>query len=129
MAKIKWLIVGAAFMILFVASIVRAADEDKPAADQVHRFKGKIVMVILESSSALEDRPSSEAIKDAEVEKIGDRYFLTGAVHLSAADAEDSQSEWRRGAKVGIALSSIKCFYLYSPEEFEIASKSLYDEE
>jgi hypothetical protein len=121
--------VAAAFMLmLLVSSLTLRADENS-APPEAERFKGKIVLVIIEQSNPLEQRNKTEFLKDAKVETIGGRSFITGTVHLSPRERGDSTQDWRNGASVGIPIAKVGAYYAYSPERFDEVYPALSDNE
>jgi hypothetical protein len=120
--------VAVLLLMLWVTSLTLHA-EDKTAIPDADRFQGKIVMVYIDRSSSVEQNSSSEFIKNARIEKIGDRFFITGVVQLSPAEKGLPENEWRDGASVGFPWEKINAYYAYSPEMFETVYRSRPDAE
>jgi hypothetical protein len=129
MKRFKWLTAGALLLILVVGSMTLRSSAESPAAERPSRFQGKIVLVFVDNSSALEARSSSEFLKEPVIERIGDRDFIIGAVQLSPQERSNSQSLWREGAIVWIAWNRVANLYVYSPEQFENTFKAVPDDE
>src|SRR5262245_42741295 len=93
-------------ILVIAAATVHGAD-DRPTAGEANRYKGKIVVVNLDNASNMQSG-SSEFLKDAIIEKIGDRYFISGTVELTPDEADDQTNAWRKGTQASIAWSKVE---------------------
>ena len=76
----NYLAIAGCILSLFAACLSSAASPEKDANEQSSvSFKGKVVLLIIDRSSALEKKSDTEYISDAVIQKLGDRYFITGA--------------------------------------------------
>jgi hypothetical protein len=119
MNKKRWLSIGGLLLAIAAGSLAISADKKTTRSAESNIFDGKIVVVITDRSNALENRESSEILKEPEIRKIGGKVFIVGATHLSS----DAAADWRRGAEVGIEWNSVRGFYAYSPKQFEEVDK------
>jgi hypothetical protein len=119
-----WLIVlGLALGTSSALTAEESADKS-PALD----MKGKVVMLMVDYSSALEDKRSSEYLMDAVVQEIGGRYFITGRAYSLKEPPKDSPIDWRKGAHIGIAWDKVQQFYIFAPEQMEEIIKKRVEE-
>jgi len=88
-------------------------------AELSESFRGKILMLEIDRSSALESRSGHAVLKEARILLIGDRYFLHGTGH---APAEYKQS-WYNDTFVGISWESVSRYYVMTYEQFEEYTK------
>jgi hypothetical protein len=126
-AKFKWLIVVAILAVGIVSALSVQAEEESTQPGLAQRFKGKVVMVVLGSANSLDSQSSTEALENVAIEKIGDRYFMTGDIHLTSSELESPKSNWRQSASGGIAMENVYQYYVYSPEQYDKAMKALTD--
>src|SRR5436305_82318 len=75
-------------------------------------FSNKIVVVIIDQSSAVERRQNTEVLEHATMSQIGGRYFIVG----NAYSPSDLSTNWRTGSQVGVAWEKVHMYYAYSPE-------------
>jgi len=91
-------------------------------------FKGKVLLLIIDRSGPLEKKDDSEYISDAVLQKLGDRYFVTGNAY-TYKDAPGDRHDWRKGAQVGIAWEKVQQYYVYSPERIDEIMKKRYEDD
>ncbi len=101
-----------------IAMIAHAAD-DKPAEKRAPDFAGRIVMLVVDHSNALENKRGSEYLENAQLQEIGGRYFILGDAYSPKSEAEDPSEDWRKGSQVGIAWEKVQQFYVFSPEQMD----------
>jgi hypothetical protein len=82
-------------------------------------FTGKIVVVIIDQSSAVERRQNTEILDHATMTQIGGRHFIVG----NAYSPSDVPANWRTGSQVGVAWEKVHMYYAYTPEQFKNYSK------
>jgi hypothetical protein len=121
--------VAAAFLLTVLVTSLTLRAEEKTASPVADRFKGKILMIYIDRSSSMEQNSSTEFIRDARIEEIGERFYITGVVQLSPAEKDHSENEWRDGASVGFPWDKINGYYAYSPEQFEKVFQPPADDE
>jgi hypothetical protein len=121
--KTKWLVAGAILVIAIIGVLSVQAEQESTPPGLAQRFKGKVVMVVLTSDNG------SEALENVAIEKLGDRYFMTGDIHLTSRELESPKTSWRQTASGGIAMESIHQYYVYSPEQYDKAMKALNEAE
>jgi hypothetical protein len=108
--------IGALLMIIAIGSLSSAEDKHGDQDDDsATNFAGKIVMVIVDRSSALEQDKTSEIFTNAAIRKIGDRYFITG----TAYPRPNAENDWRGGAEAGVVWEHVHQYYAYTPEQFK----------
>lgn len=95
--------------------VERSFADDSKNPLPTHDFSGKVVMLEVDRSIAVESKSSSLVLKDPIVTKIGDRYFIRGLGHAPASHADS----WYHGVEVGVAWDSVARFYAMPPEKFE----------
>jgi thymidylate kinase len=116
-------------LVAVLAIVTRAADNSAKEHADID-FKGKVVVLVVDRSSALEKKVDTGYISDAVIQKIGDRYFISGAAYSWKDDTDKAPSrDWRRGSQVGVAWDSVKAFYLYSPKRMEEMIKKRTEDE
>ncbi len=89
--------------------------EDSSMSDISEAFRGKIVMIEIDRSSALESKSNHAVLKDAQVLLIGDRYFIQGKGHTP----KGYEGSWYKNAVVGISWSDVTRYYVMTLEQFE----------
>jgi hypothetical protein len=109
----------AVFLLAAVGASTAFAAEETASNSSPANFKGKVVMLMVDYSSALEDKRSTEYISDAAVEEIGGRYFVTGKAYSMKEPPKDSPPDWRKGAYIGIAWDKVQQFYVFTPDQIE----------
>jgi len=114
---------GAILIAVIVAVFSVQAEQETTPPSLAQRFKGKVVMVILSGTDA--QNGNSEALENVAIEKIGDRYFMTGDIHLRKSELESPKTSWREASSGGIALDTIDQYYVFSPEQYDKAMNSL----
>lgn len=82
-------------------------------------FSDKIVVVIIDQSSAVERRQNTEILDHAVMSQIGGRHFIVG----NAYSPSDVPPNWRTGSQVGVAWEKVHMYYAYTPEQFKNYSK------
>jgi len=116
--------VPSAIFVWWLSALAAASDDlDNPASPPSPIFAGKIVVLIVDQSNALEQRSDSEVLTDAVVREIGNRFFITG----TAYSPPEVEANWRTGAEVGIAWEKVKTYYAYPPEQFKNYAKMWTD--
>jgi hypothetical protein len=125
LAKKIWLIAGAILVVAIVGVLSVQAEDESAQTGSAQRFKGKVVMVVLGSANSMDSQSSTEALENVAIEKIGDRYFMTGDIHLTSSELESPKSNWRQSASGGIAMENVYQYYVYSPEQYDKAMKAL----
>jgi len=120
MARSSLLVTGALLSIVALGSLPSAAEEGQAEDPSAISFEGKIVMVIVDRSNALEKRETSEIFKEAAIRKVGGRYFITGIAY----PRPDEQNDWRGGAEAGVAWDHVHQYYAYTPEQFKKLEES-----
>jgi len=119
-----WLIVFGLALDTSSAFTAEEAADKAPALD----MKGKVVMLMVDYSSALEDKRSSEYLLDASIQELGGRYFITGRAYSLKEPPKDSPFDWRKGAQIGIAWDKVQQFYIFAPEQMEEIIKKRVEE-
>ena len=119
------------FMVLLIVSALPnasfvAAGEGKAEVAKAPVFDtgGKIMVLLVDRSNALEQRHDSEVIENAKFQTIGGRLFIVGTAYENPNDEHD----WRKGAEVGVAWEEVTSFYLYSSEQFQNYANSIDSE-
>jgi hypothetical protein len=120
-----WRALAAASLVLIAAyaySVVAddAAQKAKPPSPD---FSGKIVVVIIDQSSAVERRENTEVLEDAAMSQIGGRYFIVGKAYTPA----EVSTNWRSGSQVGVSWEKVHMYYAYTPEQFKNYAKRWSD--
>ena len=125
MAKLIWLVVGSLLLMAVIGTLTAVAENETEESRSPHIFAGKIVIVITEHSNALENKQSSETLKDAEIRKLGNKFFIVGTAYTRS----EASSDWRVGATVGVDWNIVKQFYAYTPDQYEKVDKLWTDQE
>jgi hypothetical protein len=81
-----------------------------PAPVQNNIFEGKIVTAYLDDPL----KGSGQVMKDARLEKIGDRWVLLGT-----GVSTGQPGEWDDGLIVGISWDSVTAFYVFTQAQFD----------
>ena len=107
-----------------------AAESDAKEQSSMN-FKGKVVLLIIDHSSALEKKSDTEYISDAVVQKLGNRFFITGAAYSFKETEESSKprADWRKGSQIGVAWDKVQQYYVFSPERMDEIMKKRQEDE
>jgi|tagenome__1003787_1003787.scaffolds.fasta_scaffold20522624_2 hypothetical protein len=105
-----------------------AAEKDAKEQSSL-TFKGKVLLLIIDRSSALEKKSDTEYLSDAVVQKLGDRYFITGAAYSWKDDAAKDRHDWRKGSQIGVAWEKVQQYYVFSPERMDEIMKKRQEDE
>jgi hypothetical protein len=95
-----------------------AENTDNANASTVHQF-GPGTLVVQNTES---QQPS--LMKNARLEKIGDRYFVHGTGHNLKRVADDDRYTWYDGTDVSVAWSSVYSYYLLTGDQEEKYEKA-----
>jgi hypothetical protein len=126
----NYLAIAGCILSLFAACLSSAASPEKDANEQSSvSFKGKVVLLIIDRSSALEKKSDTEYISDAVIQKLGDRYFITGAAYSWKDDTAKDRHDWRKNSQIGVAWEKVQQYYVFSPERMEEIMKKRLEEE
>ena len=106
---------GSLATVLWLAASAAAEDTANAPQEQPLDFTGKIVVLVLDESIAMERKSGTEILANAHIRLLGDRYFIVGKAYAVPDDAPS----WRTGTEVGVAWSRVKAFYAYTPELFD----------
>lgn len=85
-----------------------AAQNAAPVQNDI--FHEKIVTVYLDDPL----KGSGQVMKDARLERIGDRWVLLG-IGVSTGQA----GEWDEGLTAGISWDDVTAFYIFTPAQFD----------
>jgi hypothetical protein len=108
-----------------IANIVAAGKENSDVSETAaFDSTGKIMVLLVDRSSALEQKQDSEVIENAKILTIGGRLFIVGTAYENPNDEHD----WRKGAEIGIAWEEVTSFYLYSRKQFQNYAKAIDSE-
>ena len=107
------------------ASAAEGGNNAQPGID----FKGKVVLLIVDYSNALENQRDTEYLSNAVIQKLGDRYFITGDAYSLRDAPESARRDWRKGSHIGIAWEKVQQFYVFSPEKMEEIIKRRLEED
>jgi hypothetical protein len=129
MLKLNRVALLALYLLVVVGASTAFTAEEAKSNSSTANFKGKVVMLMVDYSSALEDKRSTEYIIDPAVEEIGGRYFVTGKAYSMKEPPKDSPPDWRKGAHIGIAWEKVQQFYVFAPDEIEEMLKRRMDED
>src|SRR3954465_443369 len=114
------LAVWAPILMLFAASVLPThAAENETKKQSAINFKGKVLLLIIDRSSALEKKSDTEYLSDAVVQKLGDRYFITGTAYSWKDEATKDRHDWRKGSQIGVAWEKVQQYYVFSPERMD----------
>jgi len=97
-------------LLTIVFSIGTKTSAQNAAPTQNEIFDGKIVTVYLDDPL----KGSGQVLKDARLEKIGDRWMLLGT-----AVSTGQEGEWDEGLTAGIAWDAVTAFYVFTQIQFE----------
>jgi hypothetical protein len=123
----RWISLG---LLVLVACAVPALAENESGDDQSPLdFKGKVVLLILDQSNALEHKSGSEYLRDAVIQELGGRFFITGSAYSFAGTTDEPPRDWRKGSQIGIAWDKVQQFYVFSPEQMDEMLKKRMEEE
>ncbi len=101
--------VGLALLtVVFSTGTQSAAQNAAPVQNEI--FDGKIVTVYMDDPL----NGSGQVMKDARLEKIGDRWILLGT-----AVSTGQEGEWDEGLTSGIAWDAVTAFYIFTQAQFE----------
>ncbi|MGD9635868.1 MAG: hypothetical protein AB7G28_14560 [Pirellulales bacterium] len=101
--------------LIAVAADIPEAPETSPID-----FTGKIILLLVDRSNALEQKNDSEVIENARMANIGGRIFVIGTAYPNPHELND----WRKGAEVGVAWEEVTSFYIFSKEQFQNYAKA-----
>lgn len=90
-----------------------AAQNAAPVQNEI--FHEKVVTAYLDDPL----KGSGQVMKDARLEKIGDRWILLGT-GVSTGQA----GEWDEGLTAGISWDDVTAFYIFTPAQFDEKIKS-----
>lgn len=85
-----------------------SAQNTAPIQNEI--FTGKIVTVYLDDPL----KGSGQVMKDARLEKIGDRWILLGT-GVSTGQA----GEWDEGLTAGVSWDAVTAFYIFTQAQFD----------
>jgi hypothetical protein len=122
--KAKWVL-----LILFAYHSPTHAAEDSSDEQAGIDFKGKVVLLIVDHSNALENKRDTEYISNAVIQKLGGRYFITGNAYSLEDAPDNAPRDWRKGSQLGIAWEKVQQFYIFSPERMEEMIKRRLEED
>lgn len=91
--------------------------EDATPIPSDELFKGRIVVLRIDQSSALETKESSRAVTQVSIQEIGGRYFVTGLAYVSDHPEFSSQA-YLKGVSVGIAWERVSEFQAYTEDQY-----------
>ena len=95
----------------FNSSPPESSDKTPAASVEQSDFQGKFILI------GTRDTNAGEYLQEAELTKVGDRYFIKGKVVLTPKE----DNVWRREATVLVAWDRIATIYIYTPEEWKKA--------
>jgi hypothetical protein len=128
MSRTSWLVPCVLLLLIAVVALsVRAENKPSEPVPEIN-FSGRIVWIFVDQSSALEQRRSTEILREPTIQKIGNRYFIIGEAVLRQKDG-DNTYDWRKGAVVGLAWDVVQQYYSYTPEQFEEVMERWTDED
>ncbi|HEX3599511.1 MAG TPA: hypothetical protein VHU84_05175 [Lacipirellulaceae bacterium] len=120
LARYRFWLAFASLLILAIIGYSLLAREVPQKADSTEPdFSGKIVVVIIDRSSAVERREDTEVIENASMVQVGNRPFIIG----KAYSPEGVEANWRTGSDVGVAWEKVQVYYAYTPEQFKNYAK------
>jgi hypothetical protein len=114
-----WIVSASLFILAIVCYSLSARETPHKADATEPDFTGKIVVVIIDRSSAVERREDTEVIENASMVQIGKRPFIIG----KAYSPEGVEANWRTGSDVGVAWEKVQVYYAYTPEQFKNYAK------
>lgn len=99
--------VVACLVFALTAASSTAVQNTAPAENEI--FHDKVVTVYLDDPRS----GSGQVLKEAKLQKIGDRWFLVGkAVYTGQA------GEWDDGLTSGVSWDDVTAFYIFTEEQF-----------
>ena len=113
------------FAVIAIASLTADAADDKPVEKPTPNFIGRIVMLVVDHSNAMESKRGTEYLENAQLQEIGGRYFIFGDAYSPNSEKSESDEsseaseDWRKGSQVGIAWDKVQQFYVFSPEQMD----------
>lgn len=107
--KILSVISAIALTAIALTMLPASAQDEAPPVDP-NRFAGKVAVVYLRNM-LVED---GILVRDAKLEKIQDRWFLTG----ESPDVGDPE-DWMSGAEVSIEWARVESFHTLTEEHFQ----------
>ena len=87
-------------------------------------FEGKIVVVTVDRSSALESKSSSRSMTDAKVVEIGRRFYIIGTAYVPD-DSNFEHYEYMQGVSIGIVWEEVSEFRAFTEEQFGVYMRIL----
>jgi hypothetical protein len=112
--------------VLYVGSSLLLAANETAKADTDIDFSGKVVLLIVDYSNAVENKRGTEYLNEPVIKKIGDRYFIAGKAFSLKESPAGTDDDWRKGSDVGIAWEKVQQYYVFSPDKMvEIIKKRL----
>lgn len=118
-------VAGCVITLLLASTFATQAADDSTKDETVAAFKDKILMLVVDRSNALEKKTETEYISDAAIQKIGNRFFVTGTAYsFKNVAGKELPYDWRRGSQVGVAWDTVRAYYAYSPEGLEEMMKA-----
>ena len=128
MSRRKW--IAPIVLALIGVGLLRAFAAEETAPEQpTLDFKGRVVLLIVDYSNAVENRRGTEYVENAVLQKLGNRYFITGKAYSMKERPEDAPPDWRKGSRIGIAWEKVQQFYAFSPEQMDEIMKRRMEEE
>ena len=98
----------AALSLALVSGTKISAESAAPVRNDI--FHGKIVTAYLADPL----KGTGQVLKDARLERIGDRWILLGT-GVSTGQA----GEWDEGLTAGVSWDDVTAFYIFTPEQFD----------
>ena len=103
--------------VVAVAVVAEEENESLPTeASELIQFNGKIMILSVDKSSALEKGSQSSSLAEARLIEIGDRYFIVGKLHAPKEYLKDYPHV---GAVVGYPWENVESFLLMDPEQYD----------
>jgi hypothetical protein len=122
-------IIGCGISLALLSTFTPAKAPPNPAAEGNTEFGDGVMMVYLTMRQGLEARTEAQALSDAKLVKLGDRYFVRGKTIIFQGSQSHEKYKMLEGAEVGFAWENVTRFYLMPREVFEEHVAALTAEE